>query len=142
LAVHLRRRDFLRSRSDHTPSIKHAAKQIKKQMERLGLKKVFLATDTHQSEIDELVVFLKNYTIVRFAPTQAELKRYYDGGVAIIDQWICAHAKFFIGSYESTYSFRIQEEREILGFDPKTTFNLLCSNKNECARPSVWTIAY
>jgi len=45
------------------------------------------------------------------------------GGVAIIDQIICANARYFVGSKESTFSFRIQEEREIMGFDPKTTFD-------------------
>jgi hypothetical protein len=42
-----------------------------------------------------------------------------DGGIAIIDQLIASHAKYFIGSYESTFSFRIQEEREIMGFPAK-----------------------
>lgn len=31
--------------------------------------------------------------MVRFEPTWEELELYRDGGVAIIDQWICAHAR-------------------------------------------------
>lgn len=31
--------------------------------------------------------------MVRFAPTRGELELYKDGGVAIIDQWVCAHAR-------------------------------------------------
>lgn len=31
--------------------------------------------------------------MVRFEPTWEELELYKDGGVAIIDQWICAHAR-------------------------------------------------
>ena len=34
--------------------------------------------------------------------------------------------RFFIGSLESTFSFRIQEEREILGFPVEQTFSILC----------------
>ncbi|CAF3926461.1 unnamed protein product [Rotaria magnacalcarata] len=51
-----------------------------------------------------------------------------NGGKAIVDQWICAHARYFIGSYESTFSFRIQEDREILGFEQDSTFNRLCGD--------------
>lgn len=31
--------------------------------------------------------------MLRFEPTWEELELYKDGGVAIIDQWICAHAR-------------------------------------------------
>lgn len=31
--------------------------------------------------------------MVRFEPTWEELELFKDGGVAIIDQWICAHAR-------------------------------------------------
>lgn len=31
--------------------------------------------------------------MVRFEPTWEELELYKDGGVAIIDQWVCAHAR-------------------------------------------------
>jgi peptide-O-fucosyltransferase len=79
-----------------------------------------------------------------------------DGGVSIIDQWICAHARYFIGSHVSTLSFRIHEDREILGFQPSTTFNSFCRNANDtmvvdgednndaslCEQPARWTIVY
>ncbi len=35
--------------------------------------------------------------LVWYSPTQNMLRRYGDGGVAIIDQWIASHAKFFVG---------------------------------------------
>ena len=62
------------------------------------------------------------------------MNQFKDGGIAIIDQILCAHSRYFIGTYESTFSFRIQEEREILGFNYSTTFNRFCfeTNKNEC----------
>lgn len=51
--------------------------------------------------------------------------------------------RHFVGTYVSTFSFRIQEEREILGFDPETTFNRLCSeSEEECEQPSKWKIVY
>ena len=35
--------------------------------------------------------------LVWYTPTDDDLHRYGDGGVAIIDQWIASHAKLFIG---------------------------------------------
>ena len=35
--------------------------------------------------------------LVWYTPTEEDLHRYGDGGVAIIDQWIASHAKWFIG---------------------------------------------
>ena len=82
--------------------------------------------------------------LVTYEPSQAISEKYGDGGVAIIDQWICAHARYFIGTTESTFSFRIQEERDILGFNANTTFNSLCSDKEigKCEQPSRWRIVY
>lgn len=64
-----------------------------------------------------------NYQLMLYRPTHEIRKRIREGGVAIVEQIICSRAKYFIGSYESTFSFRIQEEREILNFPPETTFN-------------------
>ena len=36
--------------------------------------------------------------LVWFAPTEDELFLHRDGGVAIIDQWIASHGKYFIGT--------------------------------------------
>ena len=41
--------------------------------------------------------------VVWFTPTDSELQLYGDGGVAIIDQWIASHAKFFTGKVPSCY---------------------------------------
>lgn len=32
--------------------------------------------------------------MVRFQPSAEDLDLFKDGGVAIIDQWICAHARY------------------------------------------------
>ncbi|VDK27838.1 unnamed protein product [Anisakis simplex] len=58
-------------------------------------------------------------------------------------QWICAHARYFSGTHSSTFSFRIHEDREILGFDPESTFNCLCPDgKPDCEQPAKWKIVY
>lgn len=51
--------------------------------------------------------------------------------------------RFFIGTSVSTFSFRIHEEREILGLDPKTTYNRFCGDQEKaCEQPTHWKIAY
>lgn len=103
--------------------------------------------------------------VYRFTPnSQEERERLKDGGIAIIDQIICSHARyineflshfiiqlydrffrFFIGTFESTFTYRIYEEREILGFPQKTTFNTFCkddSDMDNCEKNSVWPIEY
>ncbi|OQR68769.1 GDP-fucose protein O-fucosyltransferase 2-like [Tropilaelaps mercedesae] len=67
--------------------------------------------------------------------------RLTEGQIAIVDQIICSRADVFVGSFESTFSFRIQEEREILGKAPDTTFNRLCADgETGCEQPTRWTI--
>ena len=93
------------------------------------------------SEIDYLKSKLP---LVKYDAPKKILHNYGDGGVAIIDQWICAHAKYYIGTCESTFSFRIHEERDILGFHGDQTFNCLCGDKElgKCEQPSKWRIVY
>lgn len=63
---------------------------------------------------------------------------------------MCSHAAHFIGTFESTFTFRIQEEREILGFDASATFNTFCGRRamaagggaERCERNSRWLIEY
>ena len=106
---------------------------------------VFISSDAPKKEYEELKQILEKEEVktFRYAPTDEIHKKYMDGGVAIIDQSICSHARFFLGSYESTFTFRIQEEREILGFPTKKTFEMLCADgKFDCERGSVWKIEY
>ncbi|MBN3273322.1 OFUT2 fucosyltransferase, partial [Polyodon spathula] len=52
---------------------------------------------------------------------------------------------YFIGTSVSTFSFRIYEEREILGFDPKTTYSRFCGEKQketDLEQPTHWKIEY
>lgn len=84
---------------------------------------------------------LPNLKLFLYAPSQDQLKQILDGGAAIVEQIICSRARYFIGSHESTFSFRIQEEREILNFPPNTTFNRFCGNNQpNCEQPAKWTI--
>lgn len=46
--------------------------------------------------------------MVRFEPSSEDLELLKDGGVAIIDQWICAHARYRMRSfnfYSSSVNF-------------------------------------
>ena len=44
--------------------------------------------------------------VVWFSPSDSVLNRYGDGGVAIIDQWVAAHGKIFVGK-----SYRLEVGR-------------------------------
>ncbi|XP_023725442.1 GDP-fucose protein O-fucosyltransferase 2 [Cryptotermes secundus] len=143
MCVHLRRKDFLWGRPKQVPSIRGAAKQMKVHLEQLGLTTVFVATDAPLEEFEELQRHLQEYQVLQYEPSQVVKHTYKDGGIAIIEQIICSHARFFTGTYESTFSFRIQEEREIMGFPPENTFNRLCGDGEEkCSQPSRWRIVF
>jgi peptide-O-fucosyltransferase len=61
----------------------------------------------------------------------------------LISDHISFSCRFFTGTYESTFSFRIQEEREIMGFPPENTFNRLCGDgEQKCSQPSRWRIVF
>lgn len=141
LGIHLRRKDFIWGHRDDVPSIQGAAQKIRSLMKLHKVERIFIATDAIAKETEELKKLLPE--MIRFEPTWEEIKLYKDGGIAIIDQWICAHARYFVGTSVSTFSFRIHEEREILGFDPKTTYNRFCGDKEKnCEQPTHWKIVY
>ena len=102
-------------------------------MKEKKLDVLFVSSDATKEEFRELSANTKDVKVVRFEPTKEELELFKDGGVAIIDQSICSHARYFIGSKESTFTFRIQEEREIMGFELQNTFDMLCGEgKDAC----------
>ncbi|KJH47843.1 hypothetical protein DICVIV_06038 [Dictyocaulus viviparus] len=112
-------------------------KDLNELCEKMDVKRLFLATDATDEEVEQLSKML-HVPVLRFRDPKL-----LDGAVSIVDQWICAHAKMFVGSYESTFSYRIQEDREILGFAPMTTFNRLCPDRlHNCEQPAKWTIVY
>jgi len=141
--VHLRRGDFARSRKDQVPSIRWAGEQLGRKMKEMNMDVLFVSSDASREEFKELNANTKDVKVVRFEPTKEELELFQDGGVAIIDQSICSHARYFIGSKESTFTFRIQEEREIMGFELKDTFDMLCGEgKDTCERGTEWKIEW
>lgn len=80
--------------------------------------------------------------MVTYKPSKNVINKYKDGGVAIIEQIICSYGRHFIGTHESTFSFRIQEEREIIGFPISSTFNRFCGTNVKCEKPSQWTVVH
>ncbi|XP_011308816.1 GDP-fucose protein O-fucosyltransferase 2 isoform X2 [Fopius arisanus] len=141
LAVHWRRGDFLIGRNAYAPTIAKVADQLKEQMVKIGLELIFIATDGKEHEFEELKTHMKGYKLERYIPSKQVKQKFKDGGIAIIDQMICSHARYFIGTHESTFTFRIQEEREIIGFSTETTFNYLCW-KDKCSPQSQWKITW
>jgi len=135
LGVHLRRKDFLYARKEEVPSLSDAISQIKNYMKEAGVEKVFIATDGVDGEREELKEEFGD-SVYFYNPTPEEEKKFKKGGVAIIDQIICSHAKMFVGSKESTFTFRIQEEREIMGFSEDKTYRRLCPDDRhrECTK--------
>ncbi|VDP74684.1 unnamed protein product [Echinostoma caproni] len=130
LGVHWRCGDYVSDTQyntyTNTASPFLAAKQISEALRRHGLNTVFLATDATDYEIKILEEELAPYNVVRFTPSRSDWLLLGPGGLAIVDQWICAHARVFIGTSPSTFTFRITEERTIMGFSPESTFNTLC----------------
>merc|ERR1712096_96532 len=104
---------------------------------------LFVSSDASKEEFSKLSKNIKGVKIVRFEPTKQELEKFKDGGVAIIDQSICSHARYFIGTKESTFTFRIQEEREMMGFRLDDTFDMLCGERKEdCEKGTQWKIEW
>ena len=50
---------------------------------------------------------------------------------------------YYVGTAESTFSFRIREDRQLMGFSRESTFNQLCGGQadndpHSCGSPSYW----
>ncbi|KAL1140243.1 hypothetical protein AAG570_000175 [Ranatra chinensis] len=148
LGVHLRRQDFVVGEMDEERvpiSLREAAAQIASSLRNLSLSTVFVATDAPSTELNELkqLLVVDGFKMVHYDASVEDKQKYKDGGLAIIDQIICSHARHFIGTHESTFSFRIQEEREIMGFPLESTFNRLCPRAGvPCTQPTRWKIVF
>ncbi|XP_014270199.1 GDP-fucose protein O-fucosyltransferase 2 [Halyomorpha halys] len=142
VCAHLRRGDFVYSRGNQLPSLKFAAKQLVELLTSLKLNTIYLATDGSPEDVEVLKQNLKDVKLMQYIPDPEVKRNIKDGGVAIIDQIICSYARYFIGTHESTFTFRIQEEREIMGFPINTTFNVFCASPKKCFETSKWMIVY
>uniref|UniRef100_A0A914V2N1 GDP-fucose protein O-fucosyltransferase 2 n=1 Tax=Plectus sambesii TaxID=2011161 RepID=A0A914V2N1_9BILA len=79
LAVHWRRKDFVRAHGKDLPSINGTAQQITGLLQRLNLDVVYLATDAPQTEVDQLISYLpKSASVKRFAASSEILGKYKD----------------------------------------------------------------
>lgn len=63
-----------------------------KQLISVQVEKVFVASDGSDEEMDELKKLVPQ--MVMYRPTSAVEKRLKKGGVAIVDQIICSHARY------------------------------------------------
>lgn len=149
ICAHLRRADFVWAHKEDVPSLEGAANQMEKLAKKLNMNRLFLCTDAKSAEVNRLteVLTANGLRVERFGAEQQQEEgeetpaRLSDAAISIIDQWICAHASHFIGTHHSTFSLRIHEDREILGFPPESTFNRFCADgQQECEQPSKWTI--
>ena len=140
LSVHLRRADYLYARPNEIPSIDGAVEQIRNKLNALNLSFVFLSTDSTKEEV-EYIKYKLGYRAVRFDPTPDQLSSIGDGGVSIVDQWIAGHGRYFIGSAESTFSFRICEDRQLKRIPEDLTYNCLCPDMEpDCMQPTRWSV--
>ena len=98
------------------------------------------------SELQQLIEHLKYAGIqaIAFSMKEAGVDGLHlDGALAIIDQIICSHSTLFIGTDGSTFTTRIQEEREIMGFPVHATNNIFCADSSlECEKGQYRTIIY
>ena len=69
------------------------------------------------SEFESLKSFLPEFEVYRFEPTPDELERLGDGGVAIIDQWICAHARWVFPQTNKLLSETSLQRRKLLAYE-------------------------
>ena len=110
-------------------------------MKKRDLDLLFVATDASEKELKVLRDNTPGIRVSRYQPSEADLREHRDGGVAIIDQIVCSHARYFIGTRESTFTFRIQEEREMMGFSEDETFDMLCRDgETKCEGGTQWKI--
>lgn len=154
VAIHLRRGDFVQYRPKQTPNLDCAVHQIRFVAANLldkHVDNIYIATDEKAEQYEYIKHSLeaKGHRVHNYYyDNPKSASKLSPGEVAIIDQIIARHSEFFVGTLESTFSFKIQEEREILGFEVNTTFNALCAQCDLhlmlklCKQSSAWKIVY
>ncbi len=64
-----------------------------------------------------------------------------DNHVVIISLSMKLVIHMIVGTSDSTFSFRIREDRQLMGFSTESTFNQLCGDKEpNCDPPTVWNM--
>jgi len=122
LAAHVRRADFASyAHPDTTPDILIAAKTLINLRERFGMKSIFIATDATNEEKKKLEELVGG--VVMFKQNLG-----HPGENAVVEQWICTTSDLFVGTQVSRFTLSIQEERDLLGIDPRRTWNHFCKD--------------
>jgi peptide-O-fucosyltransferase len=124
LAVHIRLGDFLILRRNTTTSIffQEISTIIKSKLIELNCSIVFIASDGTLNEITTLISILQPHHVILY--NQSHDNKYDPNGQKIIiEQLICSQASYFIGTLISTFTLRIQEDRNLIGYDQSTTYN-------------------
>ena len=125
LAAHLRRGDFVGShRTKPVATLVEATSQIAVTCARIACTSVFVATDADETELGELRQLLatelpQHITVFRYGEQwqDGQLREtlslpgggWSPGQLAILDQLLCIHADYFIGTPDSTFTYRISE---------------------------------
>lgn len=114
------------------------AAQILVGLKTAGLTHAFVATDANDAQWTELSDQFKRQLDTGRSVEKYKLFRYKNRSnklpaieLELIEQWICAHSRLFIGAPNSIYSRLVREQREILGFNSSSTFNVLCETAGQ-----------
>ena len=123
-------------------------KQILIALKKTNSKLVFVATDGDDKQWIELndefnsqleFELKDQFKLLRYRNKSNKLPSFE---FELIEQWICSHARLFIGTSNSMFTRLIQEQREILGFNSTTTFNLFCAGQSSFCDDKVRKINY
>lgn len=112
IAVHWRRTDFLlvrRTQPGVLQSVADVTMHVRRVQERLGISRVFLATDSDDAE--EVQQLQRAIGFMGFAAGRADVSLYELATRANIEIAICAMAAHFLGTRTSSYTLAILEER-------------------------------
>ncbi|KAK2713353.1 hypothetical protein QYM36_009276 [Artemia franciscana] len=120
---HVRRGDFKIGRAKTLPSLSEISESLIEAAELQNTTNIYLSTDADDEELKDLREAIPKELKTFRAAESTITKGLNSGEVAIVDIIICSKARYFIGTYMSTFSKRIREEREIFGFHPNSTFN-------------------
>lgn len=94
MCAHLRRADFVHGREETTPTLRSAATQILHKLKELQLKTVFVSSDCTGQEYRSFKSYLSRFRVVKFQPSSSEEREQLKpGGIAVVDQIICSHAR-------------------------------------------------
>lgn len=135
LAVHLRRRDFLKVHRDAVPALSDTLEQLAQLRHQHGLAVIFVATDASEQDTEFWRLFRAHDDLVKCVHLSKTMGVWpdrrlltivfvfcarlaaddapglHEGQLAIVEQLLCVEAALFVGTEHSTFSSRIREER-------------------------------